>query len=189
MVKDYSIRYFNDIKTILDNTNLLVLEKIINILLNAYYSEKQILVMGNGGSASTASHFVCDINKGVSYPLSKKFRVISLSDNIPLIMAYSNDLSYEDIFIEQIKNYLKPGDVVIGISSSGNSKNVLKAIEYANENKAITIGLTGFDGGLLAKLAQVNLNVMTMDMQKSEDIHLILTHLIMQILQEKLNQK
>ena len=189
MVKDFSIRYFNELKAALDSIDLDVFEKVINIFLNAHEKEKRIFVMGNGGSGSTASHFACDINKGVSYPLTKKFKVISLNDNMPLVMAYGNDISFEDIFVEQMKNFLTPGDVVIGISGSGNSKNVLKAIEYANKNGATTIGLSAFDGGLLAKTAQISLNVKVDDMQKAEDSHLILSHLIMQLLEGKLCHK
>lgn len=188
MVKNYSIRYFNEIKTILDNIDLALIEKVIALLLKAYQSENHVFFMGNGGSASTASHFVCDINKGVCTSLSKKFKAICLNDNMPLIMAYSNDLSYDNVFVEQMKNYLGPDDVVIGISCSGNSKNVLKAIEYANDKKAITVGFTSFDGGLLAKKAQFVINARVNDMQKSEDVHLIISHLIMQILIERLNE-
>jgi D-sedoheptulose 7-phosphate isomerase len=187
MVREYGIRYFNRVKEVLDAIDLDTIEDVVEILLKAYQNENQVFVMGNGGSGSTASHFACDINKGVSQPLLRRFKVISLNDNMPLIMAYANDLSYEEVFVEQIKNYLGPDDVVIGISGSGNSRNVLKAIEYANKNKAVTIGLSGFDGGQLAKVSQVNLNAAVSDMQQAEDIHLIITHLIMQVLQKRLS--
>lgn len=189
MVRENSISYFNRLKEVLDAIDLDRLEDVVEILLTAYHNENHVFVMGNGGSGSTASHFACDINKGVSHTLSRRFRVISLNDNMPLIMAYSNDLSYEEIFVEQIKNYLGPDDVVIGVSGSGNSRNVLKAIEYANRNQAITIGFTGFDGGQLAKVSQVSLNAAVSDMQQAEDIHLIITHLIMQLLQKSLAGK
>jgi len=137
-------------------------------------------LFGNGGSGSTASHFACDINKGVSYGHDKRFKVICLNDNIPTMLAYANDSSYDDIFIEQLKNFLSPGDVVFGISGSGNSENVMRAIEYGNSNGAKTLGFTGFEGGRLGKAAGLSINIASDDMQKIEDIHLILTHMIMQ---------
>ena len=100
--------------------------------------------MGNGGSGASASHAAGDLNKGVSYGREKRFRVISLNDNLATLTAYANDVSYVDVFVEQLKNFLRPGDLVIAISGSGNSPNVLKAIEYANQQGAITVGLTGF---------------------------------------------
>jgi len=100
-----------------------------------------------GGSGATASHFACDINKGVCFGLPKRIKVICLNDNIPTIPAYANDVSYDDVFVEQLKNFLGAGDLVIGISGSGNSSNVIKAVEYANENEAVFAALTGFAGG------------------------------------------
>ena len=144
--------------------------------------------MGNGGSGATASHFACDMNKEVSSGLDKRIQVICLNDNIPIISAYANDLSYDNIFTEQLKNFLKPNDVVIGISVSGNSRNVIKAIQYANDHSAITVGFTGFDGSQVAKIAKIPIVIAANDMQKVEDIHLILFHMIMQILQKKMRE-
>ncbi len=118
------------------------LEKVVEFLERAYQSENQIFVMGNGGSSSTASHFACDINKGTCGGEKKRFRVICPNDNVPTMLAYANDMSYDDVFVEQLKNFLKPDDVVVGISGSGNSKNVVKAIEYANANRATSVALT-----------------------------------------------
>jgi D-sedoheptulose 7-phosphate isomerase len=153
--------------------------------LKAYNDEKHIFVMGNGGSASTASHLACDINKGVSFGQEKRFKVICLNDNIPTMLAYANDLSYEDMFLEQLKNFFRAGDVVMGISGSGNSKNVLKAVSYAAENNGKTIGLCGFQGGELATLADIPLIVRSDDMQKIEDVHMIVVHMLMQALQKQ----
>jgi D-sedoheptulose 7-phosphate isomerase len=143
--------------------------------------------MGNGGSASTASHFACDLNKGVSLNLANRFRVIPLTDNLPTIMAYANDLSYEEIFIEQLKNFLAPGDLVIGISGSGNSVNVTRAVEYAVSQGNTTIGITGYDGGRLKKIADYSFNAGINDMQISEDLHMITAHILMRLLCEKLS--
>jgi D-sedoheptulose 7-phosphate isomerase len=161
-------------------------EKIAETILAAYDDEKQIFIMGNGGSGSTASHFACDINKGCCFDLDKKFKVICLNDNIPTMLAYANDLSYEQVFVEQLKNFLQAGDVVMGISGSGNSENVIQAVLYAKENGAKTIGLTGFDGGKLAVTADIPLIASISDMQKVEDIHMVVVHMLMQYINESL---
>jgi D-sedoheptulose 7-phosphate isomerase len=138
--------------------------------------------MGNGGSGSTASHVACDLNKGVSYGRQKRFRVISLNDNLPTLTAYANDVSYEDVFVEQLRNFLCPGDLVVGISGSGNSPNVLNAIAFANSLGAHTVGLCGFNGGKLAPMVKTPIIAPVHDMQKAEDVHLILLHAVMQVL-------
>jgi D-sedoheptulose 7-phosphate isomerase len=188
-MKDFALRYLVELKEVIETIPLDRFEEILNIMLGAYEGQHSIFIMGNGGSGSTASHFACDINKGVSFGFEKRFRVICLNDNIPTMLAYANDNSYEDIFVEQLKNFLKPDDVVIGISGSGHSKNVIKAVQYTNENKAISVAFTGFDGGKLAKMAKTSIVVPANDMQKVEDIHLILTHMIMQILFKKLKRR
>lgn len=138
--------------------------------------------MGNGGSGSNASHFVGDLNKGFSYGREKRFRAICLNDNQAALTAYSNDVSYEDAFVELLRNFLRPGDVVVGISGSGNSPNILKAIAYANEVGAHTVGLCGFNGGKLAGLARTPLLAPVHDMQQVEDVHMILFHIATQVL-------
>lgn len=153
--------------------------KALNIIASAYEDEKTIFIMGNGGSASTASHIACDINKGISFGKKKRFKMICLNDNIPTMLAYANDVSYDDIFVEQLKNFLKPEDVVIGISGSGNSTNILKAIEYANQSGAVSVGICGYDGGKLKKTAKYSIHVDINDMQIVEDIHLVIGHIIM----------
>lgn len=189
MIKDSALKYIAELEKVMETIPLDKFEEILNIMLDAYEAEHSIFTMGNGGSGSTASHFACDINKGVSSGFEKRFKVICLNDNIPTMLAYANDSSYEDIFVEQLKNFLRPGDVVIGISGSGHSKNVIKAVEYANENAAVSVAFTGFDGGKLAKIAKTSIVVGANDMQKVEDIHLIMTHMIMQILYEKLKRR
>lgn len=174
-----SKEYIDKLKKTLDSLDLDEIEDFTIALINAFENNCQIFIFGNGGSASTASHFACDINKGCSNGNEKRFKVISLTDNIPIMLAYANDVSYEDVFLEQLKNYLNIGDVVIGISGSGNSKNVLKAIEYSNQKGNVTIGITGFNGGLLKKLAKISVNANVNDMQISEDIHMIVVHILM----------
>ena len=164
------------IKKIQNDTNSI--EKIIQILLNGRNKGKKIFTMGNGGSGSTASHFVSDLLKTAITKGDKRFSAISLVDNIPVLLAWSNDVSYDEIFIEQLKNHLSKGDIVIGFSGSGKSKNVIKAFQYANKIKAICIGFTGMSGGNLPKLSNQCLIVPSNDMLTIESIHLTLCHCI-----------
>lgn len=173
--------YFTRLQDVINNLDIDEINTFMNVLFDAYQTGKQVIVMGNGGSATTASHFVVDMNKCVSYGFDKRFRVISLADSISTMMSYANDVSYDEIFLEQLKNFLNEGDVVIGLSGSGNSKNVLKAIDYANKNGGITVGWTGYDGGQLKKMSKYSVNANVNDMQLSEDIHLLLTHICMQL--------
>ncbi|HOV38993.1 MAG TPA: SIS domain-containing protein, partial [Spirochaetales bacterium] len=157
MIKDFSKSaeaYLTRLKSTIDLISREEISRFLNILLDALESEKNIYIMGNGGSAATASHFAVDFNKGLSYGKEKRFRFICLNDNLPTLTAYANDVGYEDVFVEPLRNFLVRGEVVIGISGSGNSRNVLKAIEYANKQGALTVGITGFDGGALRKMAQ-----------------------------------
>jgi D-sedoheptulose 7-phosphate isomerase len=158
---------------------------IVDVLLTARKENKTVFIMGNGGSASTASHFVGDLSKGTIVEGYPRFKAIALTDNIPNMLAWGNDSCYEDIFVEQLKNFLNPGDVVIGISGSGNSKNVLRAIEYANAHNAITVGFSGFEGGKLKDLAQISLVVPSNYMQRIEDIHLLLEHMMTSLIREE----
>lgn len=175
--------YIINLKKTIDNLDIAVIEKIAATFKTARDNKKKLIFFGNGGSGSTASHFVCDLAKGCSYAREKRIKAICLNDNIPTILAYSNDVSYDIVFLEQLKNLLEPGDVVIGISGSGNSKNIINAIEYANENGAITIGLTGFDGGKLKTISSISINANINDMQISEDVHVIIMHILYKLLE------
>jgi D-sedoheptulose 7-phosphate isomerase len=178
--------YLKRLQDTVTNLNVEDIETNCNIILEAYQNKKNIFICGNGGSAATASHFACDINKGVSYGLSNRFKVIALTDNLATISAYSNDVGYDDVFLEQLKNFYNQGDLIIGISGSGNSQNVLKAIDYVNSNKGISIGWTGYDGGKLKLISQYSINAYVNDMQTSEDIHMVLVHIIMKVLRKNL---
>ncbi len=182
MNQELSIEYLDKLKDLLDLFPHDRFGEIADLLISAYNDEKYIFIMGNGGSGSTASHFACDINKGCCFDLGKKFKVICLNDNIPTMLAYANDLSYNQVFIEQLKNFLQPDDIVIGISGSGNSENVLQAVSYAKEKGARTVGLSGFDGGKLATIVDTSLVAAVNDMQKVEDLHMIVVHMLMQYL-------
>jgi D-sedoheptulose 7-phosphate isomerase len=189
MEHKFSIEYLDQLKGLLDIFPHERFEDIGKALISAFDKEKHIFIMGNGGSGSTASHFTCDINKGSCFDLEKKFKVICLNDNIPTMLAYANDLSYSKVFVEQLKNFLQPRDLVIGISGSGNSENVLQAVSYAKEKGAKTIGLTGFDGGKLADIVDIPLVASINDMQKVEDIHMIVVHMLMQYLCSALSNR
>jgi D-sedoheptulose 7-phosphate isomerase len=141
-------------------------------------SDRQVFVCGNGGSASTASHFVCDMVKGASFKREKRFRILALTDSLPTLTAYSNDVSYDVVFVEQLKNFGRRGDILIAISGSGNSPNVLRATEWANAAGLRTIGLTGRDGGQLGRLAGLEINVADPHMGRIEDGHMIVCHMI-----------
>lgn len=150
----------------------------IALFRDARDNNRAIFVCGNGGSAATSSHFICDMIKGASYNHDKRFRMMALNDSLPTLTAYSNDVSYEIAFVEQLKNFAQPGDVVMAISGSGNSPNVLHAIEYANSIGCKTVAMTGRDGGKLGKLAQLNLQVSVPHMGRIEDAHMIMCHMI-----------
>lgn len=182
----FSKTYIQELITVLDLFPHDQFEQMIDTMIEAYHEERTIFVMGNGGSASTASHWACDINKGCSFGRFKKFKMVCLNDNISTILAYANDLSYDHIFVEQLKNFFRSKDVVIGISGSGNSVNVLNAIKYAKNNDGVTIGLSGFDGGKLYDLVDIAIVAKINDMQKIEDTHIIIAHMAMQKISETL---
>lgn len=178
-MNDIIKQYIINLKTTLDNLDQVEILKVAGILKAARDNGNQVFIFGNGGSASTASHFACDINKGVSSSNNKRFKVICLNDNVPIMLAYSNDMGYDVVFSEQLKNQLQPNDVVIGISGSGNSKNIILAMETAKHFGATTIGITGFEGGRLKQIVDSSFNANINDMQLSEDIHMIWVHIMM----------
>jgi D-sedoheptulose 7-phosphate isomerase len=175
-------RYFSRLKSTLDRISRQELNDFLHLLLDALEGGKTVFMLGNGGSASTASHFAADFNKGLSLGKARRFRFMCLSDNLPTLTAYANDLSYDVVFVEQLRNFLEPGDLVVAISGSGNSRNVLKAIEFANAEGAITVGLTGYDGGELKRVARHGVHIPIDDMQVTEDLHMVLDHLCYAVL-------
>jgi len=138
-----------------------------------------VYIFGNGGSAATSSHIASDLNKCASKTKGKRLRAVCLNDNIPAMLAYANDHSYERIFTEQLRGILQKGDVVIGVSGSGNSANILHAVRYANSKGAVTCGLCGYDGGKLKRLARYAAHIPVNDMQIAEDAHLAVGHILM----------
>ncbi len=175
--------YLDELKNTLFWLPLDHIERIKDILLKAYKNGRHIFIMGNGGSAATSSHFACDLAMG-DFHNRERFKVIALTDNVSLLTAWANDTGYANVFVEQLRNFLKKDDVVVAISASGNSENVLRAVAYANSKAAITIGLTGFEGGRLKEIAKVCLIVPSSSMEQIEDVHLILGHLLSCYLRE-----
>ena len=182
---NYVETYFTELNDTLDKIDQDAIEHIIDLLHEARINGRHIFIMGNGGSASTASHFVCDLAKNTRQPDWPDFRVIGLNDNMAIFSAFANDEGYENAFAGQLGSLLHPHDIVIGISTSGNSANILNGIKLANEMGATTVGFTGFTGGKLVSLVQYHLHVPSHCIEQIEDIHLVLEHLITKILREK----
>lgn len=178
----HSAAYLARLIKVLEEFNHASIDGAIALIAEAWRNDKQVITLGNGGSAVTALHFITDWNKSVFMHGKHPFRGRCLVDNIGLVMAYGNDISFEDIFVEQLKNILNPGDLVIAISGSGNSENVIRAVEYANKFGAVTLGLCGYDGGKLRQIAQQQVWANVNDMQLSEDLHAIFGHIVMQSL-------
>lgn len=149
--------------------------------MHTFEERHTIYIFGNGGSSATASHFQNDFNKGISEFIENKFRFQCLNDNVATVMAIANDIGFGEVFRFQLRNRLEQGDLVIAISGSGNSENVINAVEYAKQKGNKVIGLTGFTGGKLKELSDVSLHVDVMSMQVTEDVHMIFDHLIMSI--------
>lgn len=180
--------YLSELKQTIEKLPLEQIDQVITILHAARMRGRQIFIMGNGGSASTASHFVCDLGKNTRQPGWPNFKVIGMADNMAIFSAYANDEGYESVFANQLDSLLMPEDVVVAISTSGNSPNVLKAVELARQRGATVIGFTGFDGGRLASMVDVNVHVPSDCIEQVEDIHLMLEHLITKILREEVKQ-
>lgn len=164
--------YFNLAIETISRFNRADVAKLADLILKTHQKGGTIFAFGNGGSGATASHFCGDILKGLPY----RFKAICLNDNLPALMAIANDDSYENIFVEQLKNFLKKNDLVIGISGSGNSINIVKALKYANRFGAKTVALSGFTGGKIKKLAHLTIHVKVNHMGVSEDVHLMIIH-------------
>lgn len=186
--------YFKELKKTIDEISVEDIKKVTDLLYDAYKKNKQIFIIGNGGSASTASHFACDLGKGTLQRVydekEKRFRAISMVDNVALLTALSNDLSYNDVFSQQLKNLINYGDILIAITGSGNSKNILNAVDTASKSGAITIGFLGFDGGKLKDKIDYYIHVPSDHYGRIEDLHLVIAHLISSYLTEmKKNEK
>ena len=174
--------YFDHLALKIDELDHGAIEDAISLIQKSWTDDQKIFVCGNGGSALSASHFVHEWNKNVPSSTGKPFRGHCLSDNIGLMTAYANDMSYDDVYSQQLKNMMDPGDLVIALSGSGNSENVVRAISYANENDGVTLAICGYDGGKLKQIAQHSLWIPSFDMQICEDLHFIFGHMVMKAL-------
>lgn len=182
-LKQFVENYQSELRRALQLLDIVQISKILEILLGAYHSGRKVLIMGNGGSASNASHFACDLGKGTLKRIydrnEKRFKVYSLTDNAAQITAFANDLSYDDIFVQQLQNLVEKGDVIIALSGSGNSRNIIKALQYARRQQVKTIGILGFtNGGKAAKLVDLPIIIKSNKYGICEDIQLILNHII-----------
>lgn len=188
MPADFMEKYFEWQKDSLDELITPELNRQVKILYDAWKEDKQVFIIGNGGSASTASHFACDLGKGAAIEGKRRFRIMSLNDNMAVFSAYANDNGYEHVFSEQLINVLNPGDVVIGITVSGNSPNILRAMEYARKMGAITLGWIGCDGGKLKGMVDSALTLTSSNFGVVEGAHVVLHHAIAQQFMDILGQ-
>ncbi|NUO18048.1 SIS domain-containing protein [bacterium] len=176
--------YFERLKAVLDSVKIEDVEKLISIFEDAFQRDAVVFVCGNGGSWSTASHWVCDFSKGASTSGKRRFRMFALGDNVPMLTAYGNDVSYNSIFAEPLRAYARPGDVVVLITASGNSPNILEAAVAARELKTTVVGLIGFGGGKLAAMTDHNVIVESREYGPVEDLHLVLDHIVSTYMKE-----
>jgi D-sedoheptulose 7-phosphate isomerase len=182
-MKDFSIpNYFDAHTQLIKKLNHENFQGGINIVTEAFNNGKKVITCGNGGSASTASHFITDWNKMINLATGKKFRGISLCDNVGLITAFGNDISYEEVFSGQLEAIMDEGDLLVAISGSGNSPNVIKAVEKAKELNGQTLGVLGYDGGALKKICHHSVWIESFDMQLCEEFHLMFGHMVMKVL-------
>tara|TARA_B110000008_G_scaffold36588_1_gene33057 strand:- start:28117 stop:28722 length:606 start_codon:yes stop_codon:yes gene_type:complete len=178
-IEQFSKSYLDYLKEIIDKVDLVEIRKFVEVILNAREVGSTVFFIGNGGSAATSSHFVNDLAIGTN-EYKKPFKIVSLNDNIPILTALGNDFGYEEIFIRQLKVYAKKGDILVGISASGNSPNLINAFEYASSSGMKTVALTAFDGGEMKKIADYGVHIPTglKEYGPAEDMHMVLDHLI-----------
>ncbi len=184
---NFAEQYKTQLQQTIEMIDMEKVQQAIDTFAEARSAGRHIFVCGNGGSASSSSHFVCDMVKGASFNRAERFKIMALTDQMPTITAYANDVSYDSVFVEQLRNFAQPGDLFLGISGSGNSPNVLRAIEYANSIGCKTIALTGRDGGQLGPMAQLNIHVGVPHMGRIEDAHMIVCHMICYYFMENKN--
>lgn len=182
--------YFASYTRVVPELPYVEIEQLVDLLYEAYEQGRRVFLFGNGGSAALASHFACDLGKGtVTAAPDKRFRVLALTDNVPLITAWANDASYEQVFAEQLQNFIEPGDVALGISGSGCSPNVLLGLKVAREAGAITVGLTGFKGGKMPQFCDFCIIIPSDNMQIVEDLQLGITHAVFTVIRHRITQE
>jgi len=170
--------YFTELEQMMRSIEHENLQSVLRLLEDCYHNGRRVFIMGNGGSAATASHFALDLAKNTIMPQAPRLKAISLTDHVPLITAWSNDTAYEHIFAEQLANLIEPGDVVIGISASGNSLNVINALMLAKQSRAFTVGILGATGGKIKDIVDAYVLAPGQNIEQEEDAHLIIAHVI-----------
>jgi D-sedoheptulose 7-phosphate isomerase len=185
-----SFSYFDRYARVVAQLPYVDIERVVDLLHDAHERGRRVFIFGNGGSAALASHFACDLGKGTvaASPGEKRFRVLALTDNIPLITAWANDASYEQVFAEQLRNFIEPGDIALGISASGCSPNVLLALQVARQAEGITVGLTGFKGGKMPRICDFCIVIPSDNMQIIEDLQLGITHAVFTVIRNRITQ-
>jgi D-sedoheptulose 7-phosphate isomerase len=178
--------YLRQVSDVLKRIPFALVDQLTDALWNAYREDRAVYLLGNGGSAALASHCACDLGKGTITKGHRRFRVLALTDNVPLLTAWANDASYADIFAEQLRGFLRKDDVVLAFSASGNSPNVLNALTLAQEIGALTMGLTGFEGGKMKSLCELCVVIPSQNMQVIEDLHLSVTHSVFTALRARM---
>lgn len=181
----YARDYFAKLTALMQEVSEPQVERLAGLLEGAWREDRKVLLMGNGGSGATASHIVNDLQKCIHLDAGRPLKTLCLSDCTPLVLAWANDTEYANVFAPQVVCWAEPGDLVIGISGSGNSPNVLNAIRAANERGATTFGLCGFGGGELARLAKESIVLQSDNMQQVEDLHMILLHVVFSMLRDR----
>lgn len=183
-------QYFEEFQRVVTSLSHNGIDQLADALFKAYESGRIVYTFGNGGSAALASHFACDLAKGTAYCNGgKRFRALALTDNVPSLTAWANDSSYDDVFSEQLRNFVHPQDIAFAISGSGNSKNVLNALEVAREAGATTLGISGFEGGQMKSLCDICVVVPSNNMQIIEDMHLAMAHSIFRIVHTRMSRR
>ena len=177
-------KYISEVGATLEKLPVEKIAQVVELLEEARLKAKKVFIFGNGGSAATASHFALDLAKGAICPGKPRLKAFALTDNMALFSAWANNTTYENVFAEQLENFIEPGDIAIGISGSGNSPNTLNGIRVAKAKGATTIGFIGFDGGKLKELVDIAVIVPSHNMEQVEDIHLLIEHVITTCLRE-----
>jgi D-sedoheptulose 7-phosphate isomerase len=178
--------YFLHVESVLRGLPFATIDRVTDVLWRAYADNRTVYVFGNGGSAALASHCACDLGKGTVVNGNRRFRVLALTDNVPLMTAWANDASYEDVFAEQLATLVHNDDIALAISGSGKSPNVIKALQVAKDAGAFTIGLTGFQGGRMKALCDLCVVVPSDNMQVIEDLHVCVNHAIFSALRARM---
>jgi D-sedoheptulose 7-phosphate isomerase len=193
MSKEYMKAFFDETVKCINEIDLGKVEKIVDVIYTAWKNDRQVFLLGNGGSASQASHMAADLGKNtlgrIYDPRIKRFRIMALTDNVSALTAYANDVGYDEVFSQQLRNLIKEHDVLIVITGSGNSPNVLRAVELAKESNAITIGLLGFDGGKVKKMLDYDVTVKSDNYGVIESVHPAIHHLFVGYFKEKIDKE